>query len=297
MPKQSYWSDEEIQILKDCVAAGMSTPEIHELLPNRKQLSIYYKMTQMKLRPVKHHGARPRWSDEEKELLRQCYLNNIPVDEIVTQLKETFGTNRSWGTVRQQIFQMGLSRDARKTRLVHKYGSEILSSGATAEEIISVLNRNARQVKEAKKAEIAETKQNILNQVLLAVANGMPRDFAMQMALIGGCTLQDIGTVFGLTRERVRQITGGVGRGELLPIQVQDDKFLEPPSYVVTNKAQAYVRATSNGTYVYGLIVKDQGYMPRGVASTYDEACDKAGEISNEEINTVAVPAPDQAEN
>ena len=125
----------------------------------------------------------------------------------------------------------------------------------------------------------------------------MPRDFAMQMALIGGCTLQDIGTVFGLTRERVRQITGGVGRGELLPIQVQDDKFLEPPSYVVTNKAQAYVRATSNGTYVYGLIVKDQGYIPRGVASTYDEACDKAGEISNEEINTVAVPAPDQAEN
>lgn len=143
-----------------------------------------------------------RFTEREKALIEELWYSYVLVEDIAKQIPD-----HNADTIRQYIFHAGLRRDVRITKLVSKYGMECLLLGDSAEEIRKNMNSIAMEERQALADEFRARTEAALAQMSLDLQNGMPKKLAFAKARNEGCTLQQVGDVVGLTRERVRQLT------------------------------------------------------------------------------------------
>lgn len=151
-----------------------------------------------------------RFTPEEDAYIRQEWAKNTPVEQIAQAL------SRSEGVVRQRILHklrdLVGTRSALGTRLVNRYGHEVLGAGGTPEEIHARLKEIQEQATAKARASAHAkwlAKQRMaINAMHEAIAAGTPRNMAIAECRSAGVTLERLGEEFGITRERVRQICG-----------------------------------------------------------------------------------------
>lgn len=141
-----------------------------------------------------------RFTAEEDEIIRADYAAYIPVGETARKV------GRSWGTVRQRILQLGIGRDARKTRLAARFGAEVLLISDDPREIRRQLQEAERRRQAELEAANAARIEAALMEMSSAIHDGESRAVAFKAAMLQGATLQQIGDRVSLTRERIRQI-------------------------------------------------------------------------------------------
>lgn len=93
-----------------------------------------------------------------------------------------------------------------------KYGLEALSIADDPADIMAHFFEQKKAERECIKAADRAKTDAALVVMQEAIASGTDRKLAFQAAMICGATLQQIGDIVGLTRERVRQITDDVKR-------------------------------------------------------------------------------------
>lgn len=194
------WPEDEVATLAQMLADGASYIEIGRRLKRSKH-AVAQKAKDLGLIETRKIT---RFSQEEDDILRNDFATHVPVEDIAKKLKRTYGT------VHQRIFRLGLKRDGRKTRLAKRFGVSALTLSDDPVEIKRILDQ---QDKEEKEKIIAENKAKVAQALELmqsAIDGGAPRKEAFQAAMLAGATLNDIGEISGITRERVRQIVHGV---------------------------------------------------------------------------------------
>ena len=151
--------------------------------------------------------ALKRFSDEEKECVRQMYVANEAWSEIRMALRNKFGKLRSVGTLRGLIHKHKWARDRRKQQLINRYGP-----APTLDELLArreaVRSEGTRNL-EAERDERRRSSEEALRVLAEQLRAGVPRHLAFRSAMDGGATLQQIADLVFLTRERVRQILIG----------------------------------------------------------------------------------------
>ncbi len=198
--KGSLWSEEEDKILADCVDVGMTIAEIRPFLPDRTDSAIHARKNTKGLRKAKLR----RFTPEDDAIIREDYLNHVDTIETARKL------NRSNGVIRQRIFALRLSRDGRKTKLAQKWGHDVLGLSDDPSEIQRIMAERTAAEKAQRDAEHKAKVERALDAMDKALADGVDRKLAYQAAMMGGATLQAIGTREGITRERVRQVVSDV---------------------------------------------------------------------------------------
>lgn len=192
------WTPEEDVIVFQDTQKYKTAAEIASTLPGRSTQQVHARRHALGL---KKYELRP-WTEEDEQALCDMWRDFVDRREIAKKLKRTVMA------INLRIHMLGLKRDGRKTKLARRFGVEILTTGSVDE----ITRRMAEQKvaeKEQQKRERAESIQRTLDECERAVANGESREDAFRAAMIKGCALQDIGTRFDLTRERVRQLTDG----------------------------------------------------------------------------------------
>lgn len=190
------WTPEEIQVVKDGYAAKLSPWEISKKLPDRtsKQIQGYARIVLGLRRLIR------KFTPEEDALLKQQYLAYKDFNEISGLM------NRDVGTLRQRVVTLGYIRDRRRTCLIRRFTEIQPNDPRPVDEILSTLEKKQEEEKlvrdEAEQARIAK----VLSQMVNAIATGADRRAEFQKAMTEGATLQEVGNMVGLTRERVRQI-------------------------------------------------------------------------------------------
>lgn len=148
-----------------------------------------------------------RMGDEEEGLLRREYLGYTPLEDIQKLIFKQFGIKRSIGVLRQKLLHLELRRDARRSRLINRFGLENAPLHESVEEIRARLLAQERALRKAQKdTSLAEAKLIITNMLRNLSLPGASRKVEFRTALAAGCTLEMIGRAVGLTRERVRQV-------------------------------------------------------------------------------------------
>jgi transposase len=201
--KSKNWTPEEDKLLADCVEQKMSDPEIHLLMPNRTVSAITARRQGLKLM---HYSAK-RFTSDDDTYIRQTWADHVPTEEIAEKL------NRSIGTIQQRVHYLGLKRDSRKTILAKRYGPGVLQISDDPVVIRAVMNDNERKQKAAIAAENKDTVKQALDAMEVSIGAGIDRRLAMQAARLAGASLEQISQRFGITRERVRQITERIKTG------------------------------------------------------------------------------------
>lgn len=145
-----------------------------------------------------HYGL---WSEEELATLRHMYASHHHVREIAAAL------GRSVPTVRLRAHTLGLKRDSRFTILCRKHphlAPVLRASGPDA--FLRALDR-AEQEKRAEEAAEKRAKDVKKSAVISDVlGRQIDRNAKMRALRLAGLSLEEIGQLFGITRERVRQL-------------------------------------------------------------------------------------------
>lgn len=141
------------------------------------------------------------WSDEDHETLKRMWGLHYSEEEISIVL------GRTPATIRLRACKIGLTRDASTTRLIRKHkdlvhvfrekGLDAFVSAISERQAMKASSEKARSVKE-------EAERVAL--ISEAMASEESRCEKMKRLRGQGMNLSDIGRLFGLTRERVRQL-------------------------------------------------------------------------------------------
>ena len=203
------WTTVEERKLAQYLKEGKAIEECAVLLA-RTDHSIKHKKDELRVKGFKFANRKSgpkrginmrRFTPEEDQYIREAYAAYVPVEIMAAKI------NRSWGTMRQRILKLGLTRDSRKTRLVKQYGADVLNLAPDVIEIRAIIASNMTYERKMAEAEEAARLQGVLNEAEANIWNKhMPREEAFAKAQDAGCTLESIGHRFGLTRERVRQL-------------------------------------------------------------------------------------------
>lgn len=246
-PSSRAWSEEEIQIVKDGIASQQSYPEIAQKLPKRTISQVrefaYSRLNHQLLPKVK------RWTQEEDDLLTREFLAYRPRNEIATMLR------RSGGVVQQRIRFLGLRRDTRRALLARRFDA-VATDPRPTEEIYAAIEAKDKADQEARSIEERAAVDAALAELANLLQMGASRRPAFQQAMKKGATLQEIGDVVGLTRERVRQIVYGVANRESLDRLVFRLVALNPRDYAIVTEAVERMRNPPNDLAV------DSGLAP-----------------------------------
>jgi hypothetical protein len=148
-----------------------------------------------------------RWTPEEDEIIRADFADYIDVRVTAAKI------GRDTGTLRQRIYQFHLKRDQGITRLLRWCPEHLkpLLKTRGVDAFREVYDREQQQIREAEseagpEAKSAEENEEITRRVMEIDSSLERREKMMAMRAIG-LTLQEIGDRFGLSRERVRQLT------------------------------------------------------------------------------------------
>lgn len=199
-PPPRVWTEAEDAEIRGGFGLGESDNTIATRLPGRSYGAVYMRRLQLGLKKL----SLRRFSEEEDAIIRGDYLAHVDVG--ITALK----INRTFGAVRQRILALGLTRDARKTRLAAKFGAEALQLSDDPAEIARIMQRREAGARAQREAEHQARVGKTLDIMDAALAAGEDRKAAFQAAMLAGCTLQQIGDRVGVTRERVRQVSEGL---------------------------------------------------------------------------------------
>jgi len=141
-----------------------------------------------------------RFTPDEIDIIRWDFAAYVPVTEIAKRI------GHSVGTVRQKILSLGLTRDSRVTCALRYAPPELVARRAemTNDEFVAEakkwragINRRHRAARDIR-----------VRAALDAIAAGDgSRPKKMRAMRDAGATLEEIGARFGITRERVRQVT------------------------------------------------------------------------------------------
>lgn len=193
-PARLSWSQEHDDLLRRRRSERATTKEIAAEL-NRTASAVQTRIICLGLtRSLRH------FTEAEDAVIRADYANHIDVYEIAQKL------GRTTGTLRQRILHLGLTRDARKTSLAKRFGAEALAISDDPAEIRRILHERAIAKKQEQERAREEKVKTALDEMVAAITDGIDRKVAFQTALLSGATLQQVGDVYGITRERVRQI-------------------------------------------------------------------------------------------
>lgn len=141
------------------------------------------------------------WSDADVETLRRMYLGQYPIEAIASVL------DRTVQTIRLRAFTLKLRRKGFMTRLVRKHielHPVLLERGEAAflEAIGSKVN-----TKEARDVVAADRKATDRAACVAGImSTNLPRNEKMKALREKGLSLSDVGRLFQITRERVRQL-------------------------------------------------------------------------------------------
>lgn len=151
-------------------------------------------------RPVK--GTRSdTWTAEDDATLTKMWGEYHAVEAIATVLGRTIGSTRL------HVFHLGLHRDASYTKLSKKHAdlAPILQQRGPEAFLTALKEKIAGQ--NAEKARKKRAKEASRSEVVNRIMAGQDdRNAKMRALRLAGCDLSAIGRLFGITRERVRQI-------------------------------------------------------------------------------------------
>jgi hypothetical protein len=150
------------------------------------------------------HYKLARWQPEDVNTLKEDFFKYVPAEEIAIKLK------RSYGVVRNKIFQLKLRRSATITRVL-KWAPDDLKKAVTTMAPDAWLEacykwRDA-QPKDSGIDEDAELEK--LNELCIDIDKDveLTRNDRLIAKRMAGASLEAIARQHGLTRERVRQLT------------------------------------------------------------------------------------------
>lgn len=195
-PRPNAWTSEQDALVAAHFGQRLTSAESGAII-GRSESSV--DMRRMHL-GLKRFSPR-RYSAEDDQIIRADYAAHVPLIEMAKKL------NRSFQTIRQRIFHLGIRRSARMTRLVDRYGPDVLALGNDPAQIRQRLKEREALQKLEREASKALRIKGVLDGMEQALANGEDRVVAFKAALIQGATLDEIGQRVGLTRERIRQLT------------------------------------------------------------------------------------------
>lgn len=141
------------------------------------------------------------WSQNDLQILHRMFEQYAPLEEIASVL------GRSYGTVRLRAYNEGLRRDASISKLAKKHPSlapVLREKGVKAflEALKIHLEAQKAEKQRLKSASSAKT-QALITEIL---ARQISRNDKMRALRLAGVNMAQIGQLFGLTRERVRQL-------------------------------------------------------------------------------------------
>ena len=141
-----------------------------------------------------------RLTPSEVETIRRDYLASVEVKVIARKL------GRSHGVIRQKVQALGLHRNSGVTRAL-RYAPEELKA-RRAEMTDAEFTAAAKAWKRNRVIRARNARDKHISAEVEAIAEaGGPRKAQMRSMRDAGATLESIGKRFGITRERVRQIT------------------------------------------------------------------------------------------
>lgn len=141
------------------------------------------------------------WSDEDLEALKRMWGLFYSTAEIASVI------GRTESTIRLRAFKLGLTRSASTTRLIKKNKelAHVLREKGMEAFIAAISDKQAKRKASEKSVAI-----KLVTERSAAIAEIMaldaPRSEKMKRLRGQGVNLSEIGRMFGLTRERVRQI-------------------------------------------------------------------------------------------
>lgn len=146
-------------------------------------------------------GRSDAWTAEDLAILKKMYREYQPIDHIAMAL------GRSPGTVRLRAFKEGHRRDASYAKLAKKHAdiAPVLHERGP-EAFLEALNAKleAEKVEKARQKRVKEASHS---EVVAGIMGGQgARNLKMRALRLAGCDLAEIGRLFGITRERVRQL-------------------------------------------------------------------------------------------
>lgn len=146
-------------------------------------------------------GAWNRWTDDEVSTLRRMFDAHYGYGEIATVL------DRTEATIRLRCHTLGLRRDGFFTRLINKHSEfrpVLMERGKDA--FMSAVQDKLKNAAEAKKSRKAAEKRKKADAVAGILKTADCRNKKMEELRRLGCSLSEVGKVFGVSRERVRQL-------------------------------------------------------------------------------------------
>ncbi len=148
-----------------------------------------------------------RFTPEEDDIIRAEFADYIQVRATATRL------GRDFGTVRQRIFYLRLKRDSAVSKMLtwcpDSLKPILKENGRDA--FIDAVNRHAMQLEhnDGVAAEsLSAAEQLAMDEAIAEIESSARERKEKMMAMRAlGLTLQSIGDRFGISRERVRQLT------------------------------------------------------------------------------------------
>ena len=146
-------------------------------------------------------GRADAWTASDLAILKKMFLEYRPIEQIAMAL------GRSFATVRLRAHTLGLRRDQSYSKLAKKHAdlAPVLHERGPEAFILAVREKvEAEKLDKARKKRVAEASHS---DVVAGIMAGQgSRNIKMRALRLAGCDLAEIGRLFGITRERVRQL-------------------------------------------------------------------------------------------
>lgn len=205
MPRKTYSPEQKARLIEQAealIASGMSRYAAgRELGIIPDTLASWGVETPNKGRPSKYKGKSiKRMSDQDKAIIEDMWANYVHTEVIA----ETVG--RSEGVIRQYILRHCPPRNGSIIHALKRSPDHIkrVLFERGEEEFLRVLDKWEKATVRTK---TQETQDHIRARMVGKTFEGMSRNDIMRKKRRMGMTLQAIGDEYGITRERVRQIT------------------------------------------------------------------------------------------
>jgi len=141
------------------------------------------------------------WSAEDDETVRRMYLRYYPTEQIAAVI------GRTYGTTRLRVFKLGLRRDQSYSKLLKKHRDLAPVMHELGPDAFLTALKNKVSAEKAAKLREKQNKATLHSEVVARILAGQDdRNSKMRALRLAGCDLAEIGRLFGITRERVRQI-------------------------------------------------------------------------------------------
>lgn len=147
-----------------------------------------------------------RYSPEDDEKLTKMYLDYTLVKKISQEL------NRSEGSIRQRVMHLGLRRSMYTSRIVRWAPKELVddfrAGGLSEAEFTQAAYSIRKSISSESKIKAGGIHKAIEERAKkIQERTDLTREEKMLAMRIEGATLDYIGKIYGITRERVRQLT------------------------------------------------------------------------------------------